>query len=187
VEPWADRALAPRVAAAPRVALVNNAGTLDPIGPASRLSLADLDAHLRLNLTTPTWLAGFVLRHASRTTPVRVVNLSSGAATQPYPGWSAYCAGKAGLQMSGEVLAAEQEAYGASGDLAVVSYAPHVVATAMQAQLRATEEAVFPLRQRFVDLHEGGELVDASGPAAEIADLCAADGLPAHTTARFAP
>lgn len=187
VEPWAERVVAPRVSAAPRVALVNNAGVLDPVGPATELSLEDLDAHLRINLTAPTWLAGFVVRHVTDPAPVRVVNVSSGAANKPYPGWTAYCAGKAGLQMTGEVLAAEHEAYGAARDLAVVSYAPHVVATAMQAQLRAMEEAVFPLRQRFVDLYERGELVDAAGPAAEIADLCAADDLPVHTTTRFEP
>lgn len=187
VEAWGRTEVAPQVAAAPRVALVNNAGILDPLGPADGLPLADLDTHLRVNLTTPTWLAGLVVHHTAPRTPVRIINLSSGAATKPYPGWIAYCSGKAGLQMAGEVLAIEPEAYGEERDLAVVSYAPNVVATAMQAQLRAADETVFPLRQRFVELHEEGGLVDAQGPAVEIANLCGSDGLPAHSTMRFSP
>jgi len=187
LEAWARATLPTRLAAVPRVALVNNAAALDPVGPATDLSLAALDAHLRINLTAPTWLAGFVVAQAGEGAPVRVINVSSGAATRPYPGWTAYCAGKAGLKMTGEVLAEESAAYGAARDLAVVTYAPHVVATAMQAQLRATDEARFPMRARFVALHEDGDLVDAAGPAGEIADLCAADGLPPLVTTRFDP
>lgn len=187
LESWARSALPERLAGAPRVALVNNAALLDPVGPATALSLEALDAHLRVNLTAPTWLAGFVVAHAAEGSPVRVINVSSGAATRPYPGWTAYCAGKAGLKMTGEVLAEETAAYGVDRDLSVVTYAPHVVATAMQDQLRATDEARFPMRERFVALHEDGELVDAAGPAAEIADLCAADDLPPLVTTRFDP
>ena len=174
---------------AARVGLVNNAGALAPVGPATGLSAAELGASLAVNVAAPVWLAGFVLGHAAPHAAVRVVNLSSGAASRAYPGWSAYCAGKAALHMAGEVLAGEAQAYPEleGRDLAVVSYAPHVVETRMQETLRATSEALFPMRQHFVDLAQRGELVSPEGPAAEIADLLERDDLPLHSTTRYQP
>lgn len=187
LEAWVADALPQRLREASRVALVNNAALLAPVGPAHRLDLGALDRHLRVNLTAPVWLAGRCASEVPATTPLRVINLSSGSATKAYPGWTGYCASKAGLHMAGEVLAEETSGYGLERDLAVVSYAPHIVATQMQAELRATREEDFPLRQRFVDLDADGALVSADGPAHEIADLCAADDLPAFSTARYQP
>ena len=189
LERWARDELAPRLAGVRRVALVNNAALLAPVGPATELALDELHRHVTVNLTAPIWLAGFVVAHAPPSAPVRVVNLSSGAATRAYPGWSAYCSSKAGLAMAGEVLAAEVEAHPALAgrDLAVVTYAPHVVATAMQAELRAQSERAFPMRGRFVELAETGALVAPEGPAEEIADLCGRDDLPLHSALRYQP
>lgn len=172
---------------ATRLALVNNAGSLEPMQPLHRVDPAQLSRSLNLNLVAPVWLMGLCLR--SSEAPLRIVNLSSGAATNAYPGWSAYCAGKAALKISGEAFALEvQEVPELEGrDVRLVSYAPHVVATSMQEAIRATRVEDFPRRQRFIDMHEEGALVDASGPAREIADLLAAEDLPALSTLRFEP
>lgn len=172
-----------------RVALVNNAARLAPIGPATSLDAPALAAHLAVNVAAPARLAGAVLAAAPDGVPIRIVNVSSGAATRAYPGWTAYCAGKAALAMTSAVLAAELEAYPqlAGRDVRVVDYAPHVVATPMQQALRATDPADFPLRQRFVDLHEAGDLVPPEGPAREIAELVERDDGPVHDTLRYRP
>lgn len=188
VRTWAVEELAPALAGAERVALVNNAALLAPVGPAWEHDLAELDRHLRVNLTVPLWLTGFVLREAPEEAAVRIVDLSSGAAERAYAGWSAYCSGKAGLAMAGRVVAEEVDAYpGARRDVALVSYAPHVVATAMQEELRALDEERFPMRQRFVELYEQEQLVDPEGPAREIAELCGRDDLARHSSLRYTP
>lgn len=176
-------------AGAPRLALVNNAARLGPVGPVTSLDAPALAAHLAVNVAAPARLAGALLAAAPDGVALRIVNVSSGAATRAYPGWTAYCAGKAALAMTSAVLAAELESYAAleRRDVRIVDYSPHVVATAMQAALRATDPADFPLRQRFVDLHEAGDLVPPEGPAREIADLLASDELPVHSTRRFQP
>ena len=185
---WLEGEYAPRGALgdAERVGLVNNAALLQPVAAVHRLEPEALARAACANLAAPIWLAGFVLRHAPRA-PVRIVELSSGAASSPYAGWSAYCATKAGLDMAARVLARELEEVDdlRGRDVAVVSYAPGVVATQMQAELRAADARDFPRRQRFVELHEGGELVDPARPAAEIADLLEADGLPPLSERRF--
>lgn len=171
-----------------RLALVNNAGVVEPIAP-----VRDLDAHaiaraFAVNVTAPIWLMGLAVR-AAGAAPLRIVNVSSGAATKAYAGWAAYCGSKAALRMAGEVLAKELDEVEAlrGRDIAIVSYAPHVVATAMQAVLRETAAERFPEHARFVALHERGELVPPDAPAGEIAALLDADDLPRHSEQRYRP
>lgn len=188
VEAWVDRrANARDLAGCARVALVNNAALLEPMRPLARVGLAELERALRVNLVVATWLMGAIA--ARRPSGVlRIVNLSSGAATKAYPSWGAYCASKAGLRMAGQVLAREHETAGRSErDLAVVDYAPGVVATTMQESIRSASEEDFPLRRRFVDLWRQGELVAPEGPAEEIAELCTTAALPVWSERRFQP
>ncbi len=189
VEGWfeGEFAAASGIAQAERVGLVNNAAV---VGTAlvRDLDLKEVARALTVNVALPVWLAGLVLRLAPDC-PVRVVDISSGAATSAVPGWATYCASKAALHMSGEVLVRElEEARALAGrDLRVVSYAPNVVATAIQEELRALSVECFPRRELFVDLEREGRLVDAAGPAREIARLLEDDGLPLHSTLRFLP
>lgn len=168
------------------VALVNNAATLDLVHTGAQ-GLADLQAAATVNSVVPTWLMGWALRAVPAATPLTIVNVSSGAATRAYPGWSSYCQTKAALLMAGQVLAEELAEVPALADrpVAVVSYAPGVVATEMQAAIRAADPEHFPRRRRFEELHAGGELVEPAAPAAEIAELCGRAGLPAHSVLRF--
>lgn len=188
VEAWCRSAFgAPEmVLEAKRVALVNNAGILAPIGPLDAIHGPDLERAGRVNLWSPMLLIGGLLRLDTRAI-LRIANLSSGAAHRGYPGWGAYCTTKAGLSMVGEVLEAEREAFPhiRARDIAVISYAPGVVDTEMQAEIRSTPETSFPMRPRFDTLARDGELVSPSGPAAELADLLESEDLPPHSVHRF--
>lgn len=167
-----------------RVALINNAATLDPVGPLFKAGAAELARALTVNIAAPTWLMGFfALRVAA---PLRVVNLSSGAATNAYPGWGAYCISKAGLRMASKALQIEAAEIAAlkGRDIRVVEYAPGVVDTAMQVVARSSKAEDFPRVQRFKDLHAQGELADPSRPAAEILDLLTED-IPAYSERRL--
>ena len=168
-----------------RLGLVNNAALLEQ-GSTEELKAEALARALLVGSAAPTRLMGWALGAAPRV-PLRIVNVSSGAASSPYPGWSAYCMGKAALDMASAVLGLELEEVPrlAGRDASVVSYAPGVVDTAMQAEIRASDPASFPRRARFVELHTRGELVEPSRPAAEIADLLGADGLPRLSRRRF--
>lgn len=191
LEAWCEGPFRERFApeSAARLGLVNNAGVLQPVAPATDLCTADLAANLAVNVVAPAWLAGFFARVATSGAALRVVNVSSGAATKAYAGWTAYCAAKAALRMAGNVLAEDAQAYPrlAGLDLAVVGYAPHVVETAMQEELRALDDEDFPLRGYFADLKASGALVAPEGPAGEIADLLERDGLPPYSEMRYAP
>jgi len=131
--------------------LVNNAGVVAPVGPlAAQDPLAAVRA-VTLNVAAPLALAAAVVR-ASRGER-RILHISSGAGRNAYPGWSVYCATKAALDRHAEAVLQD-------GDPAVrcCSLAPGVIDTGMQAEIRATPESNFPMKERFVQLKEEGGL-----------------------------
>ncbi len=140
-----------------RVVFVHAAGTLDPIGFAGEVDPAAYRRQVLLNGAAPQILGDAFLRAAGRTrAPCLVVMISSGAARSVYPGWSAYCAGKAALDQWVRTAGAEQRLRG--DRVRLLAVAPGVVATAMQEQIRRTPERDFPEVRRFVELHERGGL-----------------------------
>jgi len=169
-----------------RLGLVNNAAALEPAGPLPRLGATALARAFAVNVVAPACLLGLFLRCAPRT-PLRVVNVSSGAAARPYAGWAAYCSSKAALRMVGQVAAAEADelAAGSAADLSVVSYEPGVVDTAMQASVRSLGREAFPKVERFLDLHARGLLHPPGQPAGEIARLLERDDLPSFSELRL--
>src|SRR5207245_9339934 len=117
----------------------------------------------------PLWLMGFVIKRAKA--PVRVVNLSSGAAVRAFPGLAAYCASKAALRMAGMAVSAEVEK-----DLNILSYAPGVVDTEMQLATRSKSLEEFPWGETFRRFHAEGRLVSPELPAADIVKFLEGDG-----------
>jgi NAD(P)-dependent dehydrogenase (short-subunit alcohol dehydrogenase family) len=91
--------------------LVNNASTLGQT-PLPRLADASLD-ELRLvfavNTVAPLALIQLLLPLLRRSAG-RIVNLSSDAAVEPYPGWGGYGSAKAALDHLSAVLAVEEPA-----------------------------------------------------------------------------
>ncbi len=163
-----------------RVALVNNAGRVEPIAPASGLELDELERSFALNAVVPLWIMGRFI-DAFRESDLRVINISSGAATKPYRGWEAYCASKAALRMGGMVAAEEA----GERKLAIVSYSPGVLDTPMQRVVREAPAENFPDRQRFVELHEGGSLIHPKLPAERICALLEGEKLPPFSELRY--
>lgn len=87
---------------------------------------------LRTNLVAAWNLAAAALPAMLAAGDGTIVNVSSGAASTPLEGWSAYCASKAGLSMLTRAIDHE---YGGRG-VACYGYRPGMVATAMQDVIR---------------------------------------------------
>ena len=159
------------------VLLLNNAGVVSPVG---QLDEQDPHAVMRavaLNVSAPMALSAAVVR-ASRGAQRRILHISSGAARNAYPGWSVYCATKAALDQHARAVALDGEC-----GVRICSLAPGVIDTGMQAEIRATPEERFPLRQRFVDLKETGALTDAGECAERVVDYLLGAGFGAHVIA----
>ncbi|WP_018182943.1 SDR family NAD(P)-dependent oxidoreductase [Kaistia granuli] len=114
--------------------LVNNAGTVQPIGLLHETDPAAWASSVNANLVGAVDVIRAVLPAMLARGRGTIVNLSSGAAHRPLEGWSAYCAGKAGLAMVTQSVALE---YGARG-IRVFGFSPGVVDTDMQGEIRAS-------------------------------------------------
>lgn len=169
-----------------RVALVNNAAVLGPVGPFTALDPAALEHALAVNVTAPAVLTARFVEWCADV-PLRVVNISTGAAHRPIAGWATYCASKAALHLLGATMAAELAEMPtlAGRDVRITGFAPGVVDTAMQAEIRAHSAAEMPGVQRFLDLHRDGELLPAEKPAAAVVALIEGEDTPRWVETRF--
>ena len=149
------------------VSLINNAAALTRIGHIEDCDDAELASALRVGLEAPLLLCAAFLR-ATRgwRTRKRVLNISSGLGRRPMAGQASYCAVKAGLDHLSRALALD-EAQRENG-AAVVSLAPGVIDTDMQAQLRGADAAGFPEKSLFVGLKEKGQLTSPEAAAARV-------------------
>ncbi|MGL6045588.1 MAG: SDR family NAD(P)-dependent oxidoreductase, partial [Vogesella sp.] len=162
----AERALA-QLASCASLTLINNAGTVQPIASVGSFADGVAEQALALNLTAPVVLCNaFVAHTAGFGGQRRVLNISSGAAANAYPGWAVYCASKAGLDHFTRTLALEQQA--AANPVLAVSLYPGVVDTGMQGEIRAADPAHFPNLPRFTALKTEGQLTQPADCAAAI-------------------
>jgi NAD(P)-dependent dehydrogenase (short-subunit alcohol dehydrogenase family) len=171
-----------------RLALVNNAADLALLGQVDQLEPAGMLQAYAVNTIAPVLLIGWVLRTAPPRIPIRIVNVSSGAGVEPFPGLGAYGATKAALRLAGMVLGAELDLRavgGAPRDATVWSYEPGVVATPMQDAVRTAAAETVPIVQVFKDLAAHGQLRPADAPATEIVSYLETDGHPRFSEQRF--
>ena len=155
VTQWCDGpALAESLAGAERAVLINNAGVVQPIGPAGSLGAAAVAQAVAVNVTAPLLLTEGFLAATGSCPDRRVMHISSGAARSAYAGWSVYCATKAALDHHARAVATDT-----LPGLRLCSMAPGVIDTDMQGEIRATPAERFPLLDRFRDLKAGGGLM----------------------------
>jgi 3-oxoacyl-[acyl-carrier protein] reductase len=146
--------------------VVASAGVIDPVGHTWEIAPPDWARNLTINLTGAFHIVrAFVPPMVSHRSGV-VIFVSSGAATHPVPGWSAYCAAKAGLDHFACNLAAEIDERGLL--IRVHTMYPGIVATAMQERIRAMSEEQFSQVDKFRTYYEDGWLRPPEEPAALI-------------------
>jgi NAD(P)-dependent dehydrogenase (short-subunit alcohol dehydrogenase family) len=129
--------------------LVNNASDLgpSPLPPLAELPLPAFERVLSVNAVAPLGLVQLLLP-ALRRAGGRVLQISSDAAVEAYPGWGGYGASKAALDQLSAVLAAEEP------ELRVYAVDPGDMATDMH-------QAAFP----------GEDISDRPGPESVVPAL----------------
>lgn len=146
------------------ILLANNAGTVSPNALLGRQRPSEILSAVALNVSAPLLLSNAVLAAQPARVPLDILHIGSGAGRKNYPGWSVYGATKAALDHHARCVAAEGHE-----NVRITCLAPGVVDTAMQGEIRAADEADFPMRPRFAALKEGGGLQSAEETAAKIA------------------
>lgn len=151
---WLDSGeLAAFLAGGAPAILINNAGLLQPVGPAGSQGAHAIATAIAVNVTAPLMLSDAFVAATRDSADRRILHISSGAGRTAYAGWSLYCASKAALDHHARATSADT-----IPGLRIASLAPGVIDTAMQAEIRATPLDAFPLRGRFDALKADGGL-----------------------------
>lgn len=149
--------------------LINNAGVLGPMAALEAQDAGEIAAAMAINVSAPLlFSAALARRHAGE---LRILHVSSGAARNPYPGWSIYGASKAALDHHARCVAADGR-----GRLRICALAPGVIDTDMQTRIRASAAADFPLKDKFVALKAEGRLSTPQGAARAVVDYLLSEG-----------
>jgi len=151
----------------PATILVNNAGVLDPIAPLARTDSATWLKHLAIGVGGTYLVTRAVLPGMLERSYGRIVNISSGAATKPSAGWTAYCAAKAAVDQLTRALALEVQGTGVTA----CALHPGLMDTGMQERIRRSSAEDFPRVDEFRAAQRAGRLKDPREPARIVAYL----------------
>lgn len=154
------------------VCLINNAAMGTPVGVLGSLDAGEIATALAVNLAAPIALANlFCQVFADDAVERRIINVSSGAASNAMPGIGNYCVAKAGLEMLTRALAAERQ-----GDrFRAITVRPGIIDTGMQEYMRSRPKEVLPGVALFEGFYKGGQLVPPDTTAKVIVDRLVAD------------
>ena len=141
--------------------LINNAGVIEPIATIATSDPAAWANNVQINLVGAYNAVRAVLPGMVAGGSGTIVNISSGAALRPLEGWSAYCAGKAGLAMLTQAIKLEEGAHG----IRVFGFQPGTTDTDMQVLIRASGINVISQIPR-------SNLTPVAHPAKAIVYLC---------------
>ena len=137
--------------------LLNSVGTLGQTEYFGNLDIDSLENAFALNALSPIAWSDFWVREADRRrVPLTVITISSGAGTNPYDGWAAYCSTKASVNLSMKVL--ERESQIRQNAVRAFAVAPGVVDTKMVDEVLAIDPRSFSRHQKFQGLKDDGEL-----------------------------
>ncbi len=150
-----------------QITLINNAGRLGKIATIDNIPLADIQLSINLNITAVMQLTSlFLKRFKTINCKKTSINLSSGAALNPYAGWSVYCASKAAIDLFTKTVALEQESK--KNPCKIIAIRPGIVATKMQEQIRKTSKEDFKMVDKFIELHQKDQLSEPKDVALKI-------------------
>ena len=114
--------------------LVNNAGVIAPMAPLAEADVDQWGLAVDVNLKGVFHGARAVLPSMIAKGCGTILNISSGAAHNPYEVWSAYCASKAGAYMLTRHIDLEYRAAG----IRALGLSPGTVATQMQRDIKSS-------------------------------------------------
>jgi NAD(P)-dependent dehydrogenase (short-subunit alcohol dehydrogenase family) len=147
-------------------ALVNNAGTVQPIATIAQTDPSSWRYNIEVNLLGPFYLVHYAVSELRKQNG-RIVNVSSGAANLALETISAYCTGKAALNHFTRVLAEEEPR------VTTMTVRPGVVDTDMQGYIREAGRNAMSVEQidYYQNLKDNGVLEPPDVPARSIAWL----------------
>lgn len=141
----------PNISNETELLFIHNAGILGEVDYFSKTDIAALEAVMQVNFTAGTTLVQKLLQ-LNLPSKSTFIFISSGAGKSAIPGWAAYCASKAAVNMFCETLHHEFQEQNSS--YRIYAVAPGVVETNMQALIRQVPKSKFQAVEKFLEYKE---------------------------------
>lgn len=156
------------------VILINNAASIEPIGPAGMIDTKRIVSTGALNFSAPAVLTSlFIESYRGLPGTKKVINITSGAADLSVPGLSVYCATKAALNMFTKTAAKEQEKSPSPFIIGAIS--PGMLDTEMQERIRKIPESRLPSKEYYQNAFDSGQLLSSDSAAEKIVEFIRSD------------
>lgn len=141
---------------------INNAGVISPIGKVGNLDEKDIIKSININFASPVLMTNYLSAFCSeRKIKLKILNISTGAADNPFEGWSIYCSTKSAAKMFFNVIEKEKA-------VIIENIDPGVLNTQMQKEIRNANKHNFPLVDYFKNLEKENKLKEPSQVASSI-------------------
>lgn len=149
--------------------LILNAGAVQPIKHCGNFDNDTALKTIAVNYSSVVAMCNAFMARVKNMTdrPCGILYISSGAARNPYDGWSVYCSSKAASEMFIRCIAEELKADNIQ-HINVYSVAPGVIQTTMQDTIRLSQEADFSRVQHFINLYDKSALQPAEKVAVKL-------------------
>jgi benzil reductase ((S)-benzoin forming) len=153
------------------VVLINNAGLIKPIKPVGHLEDDNISTITTVNLLAPQILTNkFMKLYLNYNQRYHILNISSGAGKHPIDAWATYCASKAGIDLFSETIKLECSNRKLN-NWHIHAFAPGVVDTQMQEDIRNSNPKDFRSHQNFIKLKKNNELIKPDLVAKYVLDI----------------
>lgn len=146
--------------------VVANAGILDPVEHIDKADVSKWRNLFDINFFSVVELTKQALPHLKKSGG-KIVAVSSGALKNSYDAWAAYGSSKAALNHFIQSVVAENK------DIGAISFAPGVVDTSMQVNIREkySSDMSAEAHNKFVQLKANNQLVPPEAPATIMVNL----------------
>lgn len=126
------------------IIFIDNAAVIQPLDQIGELTTTEISSSISVNLCAPILLTNSLVCIAKkRQVILRILHISTGAATTPIQGWSLYCSTKAAIKMFYDCLAKEYDT------ISIKQIDPGVLDTKMQEIIRDWFKTKLPFKKWY--------------------------------------
>jgi benzil reductase ((S)-benzoin forming) len=150
--------------------LINNAATAEPVKPIDKATQVEITTAAHLNFLAPVLLTSALISGTKKfKVRKKILNITSGAATNPHHGMGMYCSTKAGLDQFTRCIALEQDKQKHPVEIHGIS--PGFVDTAMLRGLGEKSQDDFASKPMFQEVISSGKPLNPDAVAKKILRL----------------
>lgn len=144
---------------------INNASIIDPLGSIGQLKNSMILKAITTNFISPTIIINCLFSSKEILKKrVRILNITTGAASHPVSGLSIYSSTKAGMLIFINTLRNEYLKY---KNIQIINHDPGTLNTKMQNKIRKSRQ-VFSSKEYFIDLKRNKKLISPQNTVLEI-------------------